>query len=65
MPDHPRQLAAKLIREHGRAALGQAVDRIINARATSDRDGADRWEQVMAEIEELQRTERREGEALQ
>ena len=55
--------AAVLVREHGQGAALEAAQRADELMAEGDMDGRAVWHRIERAIEELQRKERREGEA--
>ena len=57
--------AALLIKEHGEHALAQAILRRCELQAAVDQKGVAVWEQIIAAVQVLRRTERMGGEALQ
>ncbi len=52
-----------LIREHGEDAALEAARRADAMLKRGDMEGAAVWKRVLKAVEEMQRTERREGEA--
>ena len=57
--------AQLMIREHGASAHDRAKNRQLDMLGQHDILGHAIWGQIAAAIEELQRTERREGEKVQ
>ncbi len=55
--------ASVLVREHGKGAALEAAQRADAMLEKSDMEGAAVWKRVLKAVEELQRKERREGEA--
>jgi hypothetical protein len=57
--------AGLLIKEHGEHALAQALLRRCELQAAADQKGVAAWEQIIAAVQVLRRTERMDGEARQ
>ena len=55
--------ASVLIREHGAGADLEAAQRADAMLERGDMDGCATWKRIVAAVEEIQRTERREEEA--
>jgi hypothetical protein len=56
--------AIVLIAQHGEGASLEAALRADAQAATGNREGCETWAQIMLAVDELQRTERFEGEPL-
>ena len=57
--------AKLLVDQHGISADDLARERCIDLLAQHDMEGYAAWSQILAALGELQRTERRDGEAVQ
>ena len=53
----------RLLREHGAGAALEAAQRADAMLERGDMDGCTVWKRIVAAVEEIERTERRDGEA--